>query len=311
MIGEVFLLIQLGPRATTCKRRGLSTLPELPEVETMCRGISPIVGHRIAKTSQPPCERRPILFYPAISEFDGRTRGRYVAGIDRLGKRVLICLDDGQTIVIEPRMTGLVLLADPPTVDHLRLRLELRGSACDQMLFWDRRGLGTVRLLTSQELDRNVRQKLGPDALRVTTNQMRDRLAASRRVIKVALLDQSAIAGIGNLYASEILFLAGVDPRTRCCNLSKPQWKRIQAAIGAVLNHAIEHEGSTLSDGTYRNALNNEGNYQNYHRVYDRAEMPCKRCGQGAIRRVVQCQRSTFFCPVCQRKTGIYPAVEP
>lgn len=284
-------------------------MPELPEVETMRRGVLPIVGGTVLGAERPPCPRKPILFQPPIDDFDRRVRGRSIRAIDRLGKRVILVLDDEQAIVIEPRMTGLVLLSDPPTREHLRLRLRLDGDGAEDLWFWDRRGLGTVRLLTRQELEHKVRDRLGPDALRVTVDQLRQKLSGSKRAIKVALLDQAVVAGIGNLYASELLFVAGVDPRCRCDRLSGPQWRRIHAAISLVLDEAIEHEGSTLSDGTYRNALNHEGSYQNYHRVYDRAELPCKRCDGGVVRRIVQAQRSTFFCRICQRKTGLHRSV--
>ena len=121
------------------------------------------------------------------------------------------------------------------------------------------------------------------------------------RAVKVALLDQTVVAGIGNLYAAELLHVAGIDPRTRCDRLSRPQWGRIASAIGSVLNEAIKYEGSTLSDGTYRNALNKAGGYQNHHQVYDREGLDCPRCG-AAIQRIVQAQRSTFFCRQCQKK---------
>jgi formamidopyrimidine-DNA glycosylase len=221
----------------------------------------------------------------------------------------MIGLEDGQVIVIEPRMTGLVLLADPPGQEHLRLRLHLSGGPSEQLLFWDRRGLGTVRLLRTSEIAKFVDAKLGLDALVITADQLRERLGASRRAVKVALLDQSAVAGIGNLYAAEILFLAGIDPRTRCDRLTRSQWDRIQKATVTVLETAIDHEGSTLSDGTYRNALNGEGAYQHFHRVYDRSDTDCPRCGSGRIRRIVQAQRSTFFCPICQRKSGLHGSV--
>ncbi|KAA5544666.1 bifunctional DNA-formamidopyrimidine glycosylase/DNA-(apurinic or apyrimidinic site) lyase [Roseiconus nitratireducens] len=284
-------------------------MPELPEVETMRRGVEPIVGHRILAAEQPPCEKRPILLQPGIAQFDACVRGQQVRAVGRLGKRVLIELQDGQTLVIEPRMTGLVLLSDPPGPEHLRLRLRLAGGPHRELLFWDRRGLGTVRLLKPSQLEQQVRGRLGEDAMRISTGQLRDRLRLSRRPIKVALLDQSVVAGIGNLYAAEILFVAGVDPRTRCDRLTGPQWQRIWWATGQVLGEAIEHEGSTLSDGTYRNALNQQGGYQNYHRVYDRANQKCRRCDSGVIRRIVQAQRSTFFCPSCQRKTGLHASI--
>ncbi len=286
-----------------------SFMPELPEVETMRRGVMPVVGSRIEAAERPPCQCRPILLQPRIDAFDRRVRAKTIVDVGRRGKRVMIGLDDDQVIVIEPRMTGLVLLSDPPGPEHLRLRLHLSGGPAEQILFWDRRGLGTVRLLRRSEINDVVDAKLGVDALQINVQQLRDSLGQSRRQIKVALLDQAAVAGIGNLYAAEILFVAGVDPRARCDKLSLAQWTRIQAAIGHVLDEAILHEGSTLSDGTYRNALNQSGGYQNYHRVYDRADLPCRRCGEGVIRRIVQSQRSTFFCPKCQRKTGVHAAI--
>lgn len=292
-------------------------MPELPEVETMCRGIASTVGSQIVAAQRPACSRRPILFTPEIKVFSRRVVGRRIAKIGRRGKRVLIHLNDGQTLVIEPRMTGLVLLAEPPTTDHLRLRLTLAGDAESgaveqELLFWDRRGLGTVRLLNEHEAAEVLGfDRIGPDALQITLQELRTGLARSARPIKVALLDQKRIAGVGNLYAAEILHLAGVDPRVRCDALSGPQWRRIHAAISAVLLEAIEHEGSTLSDGTYRNALNQDGGYQNLHRVYDRAGRTCGRCDRGVIQRIVQAQRSTFYCPVCQTRRGRHRAVPP
>jgi formamidopyrimidine-DNA glycosylase len=120
----------------------------------------------------------------------------------------------------------------------------------------------------------------------------------------VALLDQRAVAGIGNLYASEILHLAEVHPARSCDKVTRAQWQRIADATHEVLEAAVRYEGSTLADGTYRNALNQAGDYQNHHRVYDRKGAVCFRCGPGReIVRIVQAQRATFFCPGCQRKT--------
>lgn len=275
----------------------------------MRRGLLPIVGSRIRSAQRPPCKLRPILLRPRIDAFDRRVRGRRIVNVGRRGKRVLIELEDAQSIVIEPRMTGLVLLSDPPGNEHLRWRLHLSGGHHKQLLFWDRRGLGTVRLLSANEFANAVDSKLGIDALAITADQLRDRLGDSRRAVKVALLDQSAVAGIGNLYAAEILFLAGIDPRARCDRLTRPQWDRIQRATLSVLEEAIRYEGSTLSDGTYRNALNSSGEYQNHHRVYARAESECPRCASGRIRRIVQAQRSTFFCAICQLKSGLHRSV--
>jgi formamidopyrimidine-DNA glycosylase len=215
-------------------------------------------------------------------------------------------LDSGDSIVFEPRMTGLVLLAVPPTSQHLRLRIALSGGESEEVLFWDRRGLGSVRLVSPGEFEeRYGAEKLGPDALNLSTGELRLRLSGSRRDIKVALLDQRALAGVGNLYASEILHRSGVHPQRRCDRLRVSDWERIQAALLEILQAAIRHEGSTLSDGTYRNALNEAGGYQNHHRVYDRAGELCPSCGKATIQRIVQAQRSTFFCPRCQRRGRI------
>lgn len=285
-------------------------MPELPEVETMRRGILPIVGQRIESAERPRCRLRPILIQPRIDAFTRRVRDRTIVAVQRRGKRILIELDDRQWVVIEPRMTGLVLLTDPPGVAHLRLRLRLDARPFNELLFWDRRGLGTVRLLRESEFESALGEhRLGPDALEISAEQLRQRLGGSQRAIKVALLDQRAVAGIGNLYAAEILHLAGVDPRTRCGTLSKPQWERIQQATKWILEEAILHEGSTLSDGTYRNALNDPGRYQSQHRVYDRADTVCRRCQGSTIRRIVQAQRATFFCPGCQRRSGLHPSI--
>lgn len=275
----------------------------------MRRGVLPVVGSLITQAQRPECRLRPILLEPSIRTFDRRVRGQEITDIGRRGKRVMIHLGNQDVIVIEPRMTGLVLLADPPGPEHLRLRLTLTGGQNEQLLFWDRRGLGTVRLLSADEVQVKVDDKLGPDALVVTHTELKEKLKTSRREIKVALLDQSVVAGIGNLYAAEILFLSGIDPRTNCDCLTGSQWERIQTATHAVLQEAIEHEGSTLSDGTYRNALNGEGGYQNYHRVYDRVDQSCIRCKKGRIRRIVQAQRSTFFCPKCQQRRGLHHTI--
>jgi formamidopyrimidine-DNA glycosylase len=276
-------------------------VPELPEVETMRRGILSIVGSRVVGVRAAECGKRPILIEPKVPTFRRRAVGKKIVSVDRVGKRVVVRLDSSDAIVFEPRMTGLVLLAEPPTLEHLRLRISLSGRGKRELLFWDRRGLGLVRLVDPARFDRLYGEaRLGPDALILTSDDLRARLASSRRPIKVALLDQRALAGVGNLYASEILHLAGVDPRVRCDQLKPRQWQRIHAAMLEVLHAAIRSEGSTLGDGTYRNALNEQGAYQNQHRVYDRAGEKCLTCRRGSIERIVQAQRSTFFCASCQ-----------
>jgi formamidopyrimidine-DNA glycosylase len=277
-------------------------MPELPEVETMRRGILAIRGGRIAAVERLACQKRPIRLEPRTGAFRRRAVGQRIESIDRIGKRVVVRLSSEDAIVFEPRMTGLVLVSDAPTPDHLRFRLSLTGCPISDVWYWDRRGLGSVRLFSPAELANAFGpHRVGPDALAATPSILEQRLGNSRRPIKVALLDQRALAGIGNLYAAEILHLARVHPETPCSRLGRRQWTNIAAAISTVLEEAIHHEGSTLSDGTYRNALNTAGGYQNHHRVYDKAGQPCPTCRRAAVRRIVQAQRATFYCPRCQR----------
>lgn len=290
-------------------------VPELPEVETMRRGIATAIGMRVDSVEVPTGRLRPLLMQPPPRELAAEVCGCVIEAAERHGKRIALRLGSPGSprrqaatgcrwLVIEPRMTGLLLVAEPPSQEHVRLRL---GGRCDrgsqqQLLFWDRRGLGTVRLVDAAGLEQLCGpSRLGPDALTIDTATFASRLRDSTRAVKVALLDQRAVAGIGNLYAAEMLFHAGIDPRVRCRQLSRVRWGRLHAVMQEVLAEAVELEGSTLSDATYRTALNEPGRYQARHRVYGREGQPCPACGT-AIRRIVQAQRSTFFCPQCQRR---------
>ncbi len=269
----------------------------------MRRGVAGVTGATIVLAQRTPCGKRPISIEPRIDRLNRRVAGKRIASVDRLGKRVVLRMETGDRMIFEPRMTGLVLVAEPPTVEHLRFRLTLKKCKHKELLFWDRRGLGKVALLTEKQYaDKLSDGTLGPDALEVSREVFAERFSNTRREIKVALLEQSRVAGVGNLYASEILHLAGVHPQARCDRLSGKQWDRIHTRMREVLQTAIRYEGSTLSDGTYRNALNDPGGYQNEHRVYDRADEVCPSCGGDSIKRIVQAQRSTFFCKACQKK---------
>ena len=294
-------------------------MPELPEVETMVRGIRPhVAGLEIVEFAAAPCRCRPLTVTPAVGRIAKRVAGTKIAAVRRRAKRIVLELSSGDGFVIEPRMTGLMLVADPPSVEHLRLHWKLAPAPATSMShspgnkgrtaqsgqslwFWDRRGLGTVRLLDADALATLwSHEKLGPDALEMTVELWEAALQKTSRPIKVALLDQTLVAGIGNLYASEILHLAKISPHVPADRLSALQIDLLSAATEKILTEAIRYEGSTLGDGTYRNALNQSGSYQNAHRVYARAGEECMTCGHGTIVRIVQAQRSTFFCELCQ-----------
>ncbi len=271
----------------------------------MRRGILAAVGCQVTNVAKLRCARKPIQISPTIAQFRRRVRGATISELSRAGKRVVIWLDTDDAIVIEPRMTGLVLVVDPPTTEHLRWRLQLDGGDVDEVLYWDRRGLGNVRLFSRVEFEATFGlEKLGPDALSIAAEDFRSRLGTSRREIKPALLDQRAVAGIGNIYASEILHVAGIHPTRKCSAMTRRQWQALATATHMVLEEAIRYEGSTLGDGTYRNALNEEGGYQNEHRVYARVDEPCPRCQEAKIKRIVQTQRSTYYCGHCQKRAG-------
>ena len=307
----------------------------------MCRGIGAIVGCRVIDVARPNCRRRAITIEPRVDRFRRRAQGKFVVAVRRAGKRVVVWLaGNGKYAnreLSDPRHTprrggnyfrashdriGLAFraadartfaISNLPGGRRRRIKIQVRrnGAASREplptkkLLFWDRRGLGSVCLYSAAEffaLFHGEHRKLGPDALEISTDELRTRLRKSRRAVKVALLDQASVAGIGNLYASEILHVAGVHPAAHCDRLKLAQWERIHIALREVLLTAIRYEGSTLADGTYRNALNQSGSYQNHHRVYDRAGVPCGSCGRGTIRRIVQAQRSTFFCAHCQAR---------
>jgi len=279
-------------------------MPELPEVETMVRGVRDhLIDRRIQATRFCRCTRKPIQISPSRPQFRRILKDRKILNVKRLAKRIVIELDQSGFIVIEPRMTGLLLISAPPSQDHRRIQWDLspsHKSLPSSFEFWDRRGLGTVRVLNKQEMT-ELHDRLGPDPLEMTPADWERQLQRTNRPIKTALLDQKLVVGIGNIYASEILHQARVSPEAAAGSLSAKRVARIALASSQILNDAIRYEGSTLGDGTYRNALNIEGSYQNKHCVYQREGQLCPTCGRTPIRRMVQAQRSTFFCPKCQR----------
>lgn len=268
----------------------------------MRRNVAAAAGGRVVGVEKIPCPRKPIAITPRIDRLRARVVDQPIEAVERVGKRVALRFGSGDRLILEPRMTGLVGAGESPDPLYLRLRIDLADADIEKVWFWDRRGLGLAQLYSESEFAEAFSdEKLGPDGLLVRSEEFRHRLGGSKRAVKVALLDQRAVAGIGNIYAAEILHVAGVHPAARCDLLSKKQWERIADATHAVLEEAIRYEGSSLGDGTYRNKLNQDGGYQLHHRVYGRAGEACPAC-EGTVERIVQAQRSTFFCGQCQRR---------
>lgn len=275
-------------------------MPELPEVETMRRGVLSVVGHRVHDAERVPCRKKPILLRPSEQKIKSQLRGKRLDVIERIGKRLILRFDQQWLLVIEPRMTGLVLVDDVPDPNYLRFRIRFHGTS-EAIWFWDRRGLGTISYYHEDEFQRQILDRLGPDALHIDAESLKRQCGQSRRAIKVALMDQAVLAGVGNIYASEALHQARIHPSYQCARLKRHHWQSLAEAIREILAEAVLHEGSTLSDGTYRASLDREGSYQNQHQVYDREGEVCLTCSRGSIRRLVQGGRSTFYCPSCQR----------
>jgi formamidopyrimidine-DNA glycosylase len=283
-------------------------MPELPEVETMRRGIAHLVGGRVVAVDFPRGTVRPITPSPPPAALAALLRDARLEAVHRFGKRLALEFTRrGATrwLVLEPRMTGLLVVLPPPTATHTRMLIHLADAADrrHRLAFWDQRGLGTIRLVTEAGLQRTCgREVLGPDGTTISGAELRETLGQSRRAIKVALLDQRAVAGIGNIYASEILHRAGIDPRLPCRRATQDCWSRIADATRRILAAAIRCGGSSIGDELYRTPTLRPGRFQRHHRVYGLTDRPCRACGT-AIRRIVQAQRSTFFCPLCQQRT--------
>ena len=273
-------------------------MPELPEVETVRRMLATtVVGRTIRAVRLSGAALRARV----AGSFPRRLRGRRFTGTDRYGKYLLLHLDTGLTLLSHLGMSGRWLFfpgPPAPELPHVHARVQLADGA--ELWFQDPRRFGLLRLVATDRVRRDpALAALGPDPMtaRLSGADLRARARGLRASVKSFLLDQRRLAGIGNIYASEILFRAGVDPRRRAGALRPSEWEAIAAVVPAVLGEALERMGTTFS--TYRTIWNEPGQFAERLAVYDRAGEPCRRCGT-PIRRIVQGQRSTFFCPACQ-----------
>jgi formamidopyrimidine-DNA glycosylase len=283
-------------------------MPELPEVETVRRGLAPtFVGRRIAHATA----RRPDLRFPLPARFTARLKGRKVAALRRRAKYLLADLDSGETLVMHLGMSGSFRIENQPvgqfhhprgkapTHDHVEFAFE--GGT--RVVYNDPRRFGFMDLIATAALDRHPLfagigvEPLGPE---FSVDALSAALAGSRAPLKTALLDQRRIAGLGNIYVSEALHRARLSPLRAAGSLARPELRRLAKAIPEVLEAAIAAGGSTLRD--HRQADGALGYFQHSFVVYDREGAVCSnpRC-RGIISRTVQGGRSTFYCPTCQR----------
>jgi formamidopyrimidine-DNA glycosylase len=263
-------------------------VPELPEVETVLRTIAPrVVGGRILDARF----LSALVMRTDPEETAAKLRGRTITGARRLGKFLLFELGGGATLCIHLGMTGRLLWEGTPG-RHTRAEFVLdRG----RLIYDDIRQFGRIEV-TCALPDRIAR--LGPDPLAISEHEFAARLHARRARVKGVLLDQRFLAGIGNIYADEVLFRAGVHPCAIAARLGRERARRLHHAIQEVLRAAIESGGSSISD--YVDGDGRRGWFQLRHAVYGRAGEPCLACGT-TIRRIVIAQRGTHYCPRCQR----------
>ncbi|HWE04546.1 MAG TPA: bifunctional DNA-formamidopyrimidine glycosylase/DNA-(apurinic or apyrimidinic site) lyase [Tepidisphaeraceae bacterium] len=271
-------------------------MPELPEVQTIVSTLRPrLLGARIVAVTL----SRLDIIQPRHTDLPALLAGRLVVDIMRRGKRIIVCLDDGNRFYIHLGMTGRLTMNDrsdaKPLHTHMVIDLEhpYPLPAPLQLRFFDPRRFGGVWWLGAGDFA----QGMGPEPLSVTPAQLAKLLSRTTRAIKNALLDQSVVAGLGNIYVDESLFAAGVHPLTPANQLSMDQVSRLNRAIKSTLRKALRHRGSTLRD--YRDADGNSGGFQKLHRVYDRAGKACSSC-KTKIERIVLGGRSTHFCSTCQ-----------
>ena len=283
-------------------------MPELPEVETVRRGMLPVLEGHVIKTAD---VRRPDLRWPLPERMAERLTGQRVTALRRRSKYILADLGSGETLIIHLGMSGRILISGaqvgqfhhphPAPEKHDHVVLDIEGGA--RITFNDARRFGAMDLTPTDRIeDHWLIANLGPEPLGNAFHEdyLIDRLQGRHTPIKSALLDQRVVSGLGNIYVCEALFRARISPRRHAGRISKARIRTLVPIIRDVLSEAIEAGGSSLRD--YRQADGELGYFQHTFRVYDREGAPCTTPGcTGVITRIVQSGRSSFYCPQCQR----------
>jgi formamidopyrimidine-DNA glycosylase len=283
-------------------------MPELPEVETVRRGLSPVMEGRVIARAW---VNRPDLRWPLPERMAERLTGTRVTALRRRSKYILAELSTDETLIIHLGMSGRMLVSGgelgrfqhalPAPEKHDHVVLEMEDGA--RITFNDARRFGAMDLCPTALVDSHwLLRDLGPEPLGNAFGEpyLAGRLKGRNTPIKAALLDQRVIAGLGNIYVCEVLFRSGINPRRKAGQLSARRAEALVPVIRDVLSEAIEAGGSSLRD--HRQTDGELGYFQHAFRVYGREGQPCTTpdCS-GTIRRIVQSGRSTFYCPVCQR----------
>lgn len=287
-------------------------MPELPEVETVRRGLEPVLeGARLTRVRQ----NRPDLRFAFPERFVERLEGATVLRLDRRAKYLLFPLSTGETWVSHLGMTGRFTLdgaqlgefEEPAPIagkhEHVSL-CAVKGGAATRVGFADARRFGFMGLIPTEAVDAHPWfAGLGPEPLGngFSGAHLAEAFAGRKQNIKVSLLDQRIVAGLGNIYVCEALYRARISPLVAAGKVSRPRLERLATEVVAVLRDAIAAGGSTLKD--FANAEGGQGYFQHRFDVYGREGRPCRGEGcSGVVKRIVQGGRSTFYCPGCQRR---------
>jgi len=291
-------------------------MPELPEVETVCRQLEPELEGRRIERLEVSDERwsRPV----APRDLEAAVSGRTIAGLGRRGKYLLLGLDGGHTLVMHLRMTGNLVLVEPGggaidpsegrrlyegerSTEELHLRARFRLDDGREVWFTDPRRFGEARLVENARLDAYLDERLGIEPLseHFTPEALGEVAAGRSAPLKSFLLDQKGVAGLGNIYADEALFRARLHPLSPAGSMKPEHLEALRDGVVAALQAGIGGGGASIDD--YRDGRGERGRMQDEFLVHTREGEPCPRCG-GAIERVVVAGRSTYFCPRCQAK---------
>lgn len=273
-------------------------MPELPEAETIVRGLRPLLVDRTVASVR---VVKPDVLRASPRAFATRVRDRTFSAVGRRGKNVLLHLHDGGVVAVNLGMTGRLLPFEGPRPDparstHPAVRFRLVGGG--ELVFDDVRRFGTVEALDGAEwAERSSRMGPEPLAREYSARDLARGLSASKAPARSWLLDQKRIAGVGNIYANEALFLAGIHPQRRACDVEPERARRLHRSLRRVLRDAIRAGGTTIRD--YRDASGGKGQFARRLLVYGRDGETCHRC-PATVRRVVFGGRSAFHCPQCQ-----------
>lgn len=275
-------------------------MPELPEVETTRRGVSPaLLGRKVvsAEVRHPRMLRR----QPCPADFRTRLEGREVRSLGRRGKFLMFELDGGNTWVVHLGMSGRMSIARTGEPEGPHIRAAAGTDAGAEVRMVDPRTFGFTAVFTPEELAASTLSRLGPDALTALppVEDLAGRAAGRRVAVKTLLLDQRFLAGLGNIYSDEVLYEARVDGRRPADSLTLPEWRAVRSAVRSVLAAGLEHGGTSLDDLAYLLPDGRAGRHLDYLAVYGRKGRPCRRCGAAVLREVIG-GRSSHRCPVCQ-----------